>query len=149
MEDLAFVELDESHVRILELWLEDPESQRRLGRLAPVRTWFDYALASPGYFVWMIFDGVTAVGAAGFEMEDDETASLVFVVDPDLRNRGYGKQILALLLTRPEAARLKTLKAFVDADNDAHLHCLDAAGFVKQGPNPEDPDSLVYVHTLG
>ena len=54
MADLVFVPMDESELRTLESWLDDPELRRRYCR--PTHTWFDYVRHDPGVYAWMIHE---------------------------------------------------------------------------------------------
>ena len=143
---LTFEPVGESHVGTVDQWLQDAESQRRLGGMIPFRPCFEFIQENPDFHEWMVYDGNTAVGLAGFEIYEDGTAAAVLLVSPDRRGQGYGKRILEALCSRPELQPVNELIAPVDPDNQAALRCVRAVGFVDTGPDPEDKEFLRFVY---
>lgn len=146
MSELRFEPIAEEHVAIVEEWLEDRESQRRVGGMIPFRPCFEYQQATPGYYEWIVYDGKTPVGLTGFQVEDAGMAAVVLLVNPRLRSRGYGKTILKKLCSRPEAALVSELYAPIEPDNPESMRCFETAGFLNQGKDPENSEFLRYVY---
>ena len=145
---LTFEPIRESHIGTVEQWLEDAESQRRVGGMIPFGAGLVFIQKNPDYHEWMVYDGNTAIGLAGFEIYEDGTAAAVLLVSPDRRGQGYGKCILDALCSRPELQPVNELVAPVEPDHQAALRCLRAAGFVDTGPDPEDREFLRFVYRM-
>ena len=145
---LVFEPVGERHVGLVEEWLRDPESRRRLGGMIPFRPCFEYQQESPDYHEWIAYDGLEPVGLAGFEIYDDDTAAAVLLVHPERRGQGYGKAMLKALFHRPEAKRVKKMIAPVEPDHEVAVRCVRAAGFVDTGPDPDDPEFLRFVRAM-
>jgi hypothetical protein len=62
MRELTFQPVAESHVPVVERWLEDRESRRRSGGMIPFRPVFDYQQRTPGYHLWMVTERAAPVG---------------------------------------------------------------------------------------
>ena len=141
---MAFVLIDESGLRVLETWFDDPELQRRYSR--PDRTWFDYVCNEAGVRAWMIHENGAPVGHLQLDTDADGTGHIGLVVKPELRNRGYGKRILRAFLGRPEVRRLNTIVGCAEVDNVASHRCVRAVGFVQQGTEPDEEGFLSFVY---
>ena len=142
---LEFQPIADRHVAMVEDWLQDAESRRRLGGMIPFRPCFEYQQRSPGYHEWIVYDGGVPVGLAGFEIGDDDTAAVVVLVPPERRGQGYGASVLKALCSRPEAQGVSELVASVEPDHRAAIRCAQAAGFVDTGPDPDDAEFLRFV----
>jgi RimJ/RimL family protein N-acetyltransferase len=142
---LMFEPIVEGDIEMVEQWLDDPESRRRLGGMVPFRPCFAYQQAQADYHLWTVYAGATPVGLGGFEMDTDRTAALVLLVAPGHRRWGYGTRILLELCARSEALRAARLLAPVERDNEAAMHCLESVGFTDTGPDPDDPELLRFV----
>ena len=129
---------------MVEQWLDDSESRKRLGGMIPFRPCFEYQQAQPDYHEWIVYDGAVPVALTGFEIDESGAAAIVLLVRPDFRHQGYGKGILRELCHRPEAKRATELIAPVEPDHEAALRCVEAAGFISSGPDPNDPDFLRF-----
>ena len=143
---LVFEPIEESHVAMIEEWLRDPESMRRVGGMIPFRPCFEYAQQTPDFYEWIVCDGSVAVGLAGFEIDEDGTAGVVLLIRPDRRGTGYGKRSLEALCSRPELRPGTELAVFVEVDHEVALRCYRAVGFVDAGPDPEDEGFLKLVY---
>ena len=137
---LAYHSLTAALMPALEPWFDDSETQRYLGG----RPWLHRALAlvrsqpgTPsgattvaGRYVWVAAPAPERyVGLVDLETYADNSASFAFVVAPQLRGQGWGRQLLAELLARPELAQITLLYSDVDAVNTASRRCLERAGF--------------------
>ncbi|MBE2193770.1 MAG: GNAT family N-acetyltransferase [Anaerolinea sp.] len=148
MPEFTFRVLDESELRLYQAWFSDSELSRRIE--PPTAQWYNYVRSTPGYEVWMVYDGTAAVGVVSLEANpDDHTAWVLVVVNPAVRRQGYGHKLLQALIQRPEATHLNLLKATVEPDNLASLRCLQKAGFIQEPPEPDDEGFLHFKLGVG
>jgi RimJ/RimL family protein N-acetyltransferase len=143
-QELTFRPIAESDISLVEEWLEDPESKKCFGGMIPFRPYFEYQQTRPWYYVWMIYHGGTPVALAGFEIREDGSAAVLFLVCPNQRGRGYGSCVLKALASVPEAQSVRVFVAPVEPDNQAAISCLEAAGYKSMGTDPDDNDFLRY-----
>jgi len=129
---MTFTPITALDLPLLETWFQDAELRRRLGGMLPLPRYFDYVASVPDYHAWMVCEDSVAVGAAVLEIAPDVPQSFGFFVNPELRNRGYGRRIARALIEQPEAAGIKTFDVGVETDNEASRRCLEAVGFIKQ-----------------
>jgi len=142
---LDFVPLDETGLYTLESWFDDTELGRRYA--SPTCVWLDYVRLQPGVYAWMIFESGIPVGHFQLDTQDNASGYIGFVVNPKLRNRGYGKRILRDFLVRPEIEHLETILGTAEVDNVASHRCLEAAGFQQQNSAPDEEGFLTFVYT--
>ena len=127
---------------MLQSWFQDAEHARRIDY--PTQQWFDFVTTVSNRFARVAYEGNAPIGFVQYECKPDGTASLAYYVRPDLRGRGYGKQLLQAILAAPDSIHATAIWAGVDPDNLASLRCFEAVGFVNIGPYPGEP-SLVKV----
>ena len=125
---------------MLQSWFADAELARWVD--FPSRRWFDYTMGQPASYPCVAYEGEVPVGFVQYDTKPDGTASFLYYVRPDLRNRGYGRRILWAMLAAPELAGVDVVWCGVDPDNTASLHCLAAVGFTRVEPYPGDPSLL-------
>lgn len=125
-------------------WFSDPELNRRVS--APTEQWLRH-VNTEGNFAWLVYEGPEAVGQVQLDTCSDQTGSVDLVVNPALRGRGYGSRILANFLSRDEAACLREIEAWIEADNAASLRCFQKAGFAAQRSEPDENGLIVYAYT--
>ncbi|MBM4047540.1 MAG: GNAT family N-acetyltransferase [Planctomycetes bacterium] len=147
VEELSFRPIVESDIALVEEWLQDAESKRRLGGMIPFRPCFEYQQSKPGYHKWIVYHADTPVALTGFEIQEDGSAAVVLLVSPRRRGRGYGSCVLKALASVPEAQKVTTFVGLVEADHEVAIRCLEAAGYTEEGPDPEDPGFTRYVLT--
>lgn len=94
-------------------------------------------------FVWLVADENKSVGFVDLEIDDGE-AWFGFMVAPELRNQGYGTQMLQQLKKRPELQSIKRLKGGTDKDNVASRCCLEKCQFKRLSNNPNSEGSFNY-----
>ena len=148
MREIVLRPPNEADIATLEGWFEDAELRNRLGGVLPVREWCEFVAHEPDYFALLAWDADTPVGFAAFEVYEGRWASMFHLVDPQLRNRGYGKAILRALLARPELDPLGWIEASVEPDNVASIRCFRSAGFEQPSPEPDADGLLKLVHRL-
>ena len=132
------------HLPMFQSWFQDEELSQWVER--PSQRYLDYVATTPRQYACVAYEGDVAVGFIVFGLEDEEPASFMFFVRPDLRHQGYGKRILATALVAPEVADIDVWEAGVEPDNVASRRCLEAIGFTDQGRDPEWSDYLRYVY---
>ena len=156
---------------LTERWFADPDTQRWLGGPGwpglvldlHERPLEEYrGAAETGRHSWLAWDGDVAVGYAGCDTYDRWTtwdgapggrgvvstvpvpaANISYVVDPDLRRRGYGASVIAALLASPALAHVALFAAGVEPANTGSVRCLLRNGFQPLGPDP-DWEGIVY-----
>ena len=136
----------ESDLPMLEQWFQDTELRERLGATLPLRRWFDFVQSEPGYFSWLALDGDTVVGEVAVEIEPDGTASEAPMVNPALRGKGYGKEMLRAMLARSELAAVTEMRACIEPNNTASIRCHTSVGFVQQSSEPDEEGLLTLVY---
>ena len=144
MAELTFHLLDESELLLLDTWFQDVELRRRMQ--PPTLQWFGYITKAPGCYAWMVYEGDTALGQLQLDTYEDNTGSVGFAVNPQLRNQGYGKKILRVFLRRPEVTRLEQLEARIEADNPASIRCFQQAAFRQAGSEPDSEGFLRFTY---
>ncbi len=148
MRETVLRPLREADIATLEGWFDNAELRNRLGGVLPVREWCEFVANEPDYFALLAWGADTPVGLAAFEVYEGRWGSMFHLVDPQRRNRGYGKAILRALLGRPELDRLEWIEASVEPDNVASIRCFRAAGFEQASPEPDSNGFLTLVYRL-
>jgi RimJ/RimL family protein N-acetyltransferase len=143
--DLDFIPLDETGLYTLESWFNDAELGYRYAH--PTRIWLDYVRLQPGVYAWMILESGVPVGHLQLDTQDNASGYIGFVVNPKLRNRGYGQRILHAFLARPEARHLGRILGMTEVDNVASHRCMEAVGFQRQDGAPDEEGFLTFVYT--
>jgi RimJ/RimL family protein N-acetyltransferase len=148
---LRFVALDGQLVQEIGPWFDDPDTQRYLGgrdwiarelgliREMPGARQRDKTIV--GRWGWVAFDGAEPVGFVGAERYDDGTASATFVVAPDRRGQGIGRQVLSAMIDRSELAGVTRFVGGVEPDNVGCIQCLAALGATL--PSLVDDDGML------
>lgn len=134
---MEFLLVNHNDLEILEVWFKDKELILRLGGTLPLHQWFQYVIGNPNYYAWMVYENNVPVGQINLEIYDDFSAFVSILTNPKLRNRGYGKRILEMLLNRQELSIVKIIKVEIEPDNLASLHCFKKVGFIEEGINNE------------
>jgi RimJ/RimL family protein N-acetyltransferase len=132
----AFAEAD---LAVVERWFDRGETSAFLGgrdwpRLVlQLQGHTGAAAGGPPWTVsrtsWVGVVGDELVGLVDLEVFDDGSASLALVVDPDRRNRGHGRAILAALEFLDVAEPVRRFVACVAPTNKASIRCAHAAGY--------------------
>ena len=162
-------EADELH--IVEPWFHDAETRRWLGgpewprrmlelQTSPLREF--RGAQEIGRFQWLGWEDQTAVGYINCGTFDRWTAweggeggrgvvseipvasaGICYVVDPELRGRGYCARMIAELMRLPELNTIGLFAAGIEPDNVASAICLRSAGFEPLDAEP-DWEGIVY-----
>jgi RimJ/RimL family protein N-acetyltransferase len=74
---------------------------------------------------------------------DELSGGIAYVVDPALRRRGYGVDMILSLLQVPELGHVSFFAAGIEPENTASVQCLLSAGFHPLDPVP-DWEGIVY-----
>jgi L-amino acid N-acyltransferase YncA len=146
MPELQFFRLDENHLRLYQDWFQDDELKRRYE--PPTPQWFNYVRNTPGIFAWMIYDADIPVGQLQLDTSPDRSGYVGLVVNPALRQQGYGSKILKTFLDRPEVAGLIQLEVTIEPDNLASLRCFQQVGFIQMDKEPDGEGFLHFIFRL-
>src|SRR5271157_2791070 len=149
--------LEREHLRLVEPWFSDVETQRWLGGPDWPRLMVDLAdrplgdfrgAKETGRFRWLAWDGDDAVGYIDCGTFDrwttwDEgahgpraaatihvpSAAIAYVVDPSRRRRGYASAMITRLTALPDLDEVTLFGAGVEPDNVASVRALARSGF--------------------
>ena len=94
------------------------------------------------YDRWTTWEGGSR-GRGVIETIGVPSGSIAYLVDPNLRRRGYCTAMIRLLLTLPDLAHIELFAAGVEPDNVGSVRALVNAGFHPLDPNP-DFEGVVY-----
>jgi RimJ/RimL family protein N-acetyltransferase len=144
MSELTFHVVDDSGLREYQTWFQDAELRRRIE--PPTMLWFNYVTQTPGCYAWMVYQGNLALGQLQLNTYPNNTGSVGLVVNPKLRNQGYGKRILQAFLKRPEVMRLNQLEVTIEPDNLASIRCFQKVGFVQASSEPDQEGFLHFTY---
>jgi L-amino acid N-acyltransferase YncA len=144
MSELTFRPLDDRGLRLYEAWFQDTELRRRIE--PPTSQWFNYVSNTPGIYAWIIYHDDIPIGQLQLDTYANNTGSVELVVNPKMRNQGYGKKILKAFLMRPEVARLDQLEVTIEPDNFASLQCFQQVGFIQMSVEPDKEGFLHFIH---
>jgi len=106
--------------------------------------WIALERADPvGYIGCGVFDRWTACGAGRaadpevVSVVDRPAASIALVVDPIRRKAGIGRSMVRALVDALEVRHVEVFGAVAEPENVASIRCFEAAGFVRQGHEPD------------
>jgi RimJ/RimL family protein N-acetyltransferase len=158
---------------LVQPWFDDPETQRWLGGPgwpqmsialvdAPLseyrgarETKRDRFVAWDGecpvgyidcgtYDRWATWEGGTG-GRGVIAVIEVPSAAIAYVVDPMLRRRGYGVEMIHALTGMPELEHVGLFGAGVEPQNTASIQCLRSAGFSPLDSVPDWEGMVYYV----
>lgn len=161
----------EADLPLVESWFDDPETQRWLGGPswlqmsmalldAPLRKFRGARETRRHRFVawdgecpvgyidcgtydgWATWDGSTG-GRGVTAVIKVPSAAIAYVVNPMLRRRGYGVEMIHALTRQPELENVGLFGAGVEPQNLASIRCLRSAGFSPLDSVP-DWEGIVY-----
>jgi RimJ/RimL family protein N-acetyltransferase len=158
---------------VVQPWFEDVDTQKWLGGPGWPSLILDLAGSPLGEFrgavetgrhAWLAWHGGTPVGFIDCGTTDRwttweggpngrgvmatvprPTANISYVVNPAVRQRGYGTAIIRELLIHPELAHIKLFAAGIDSGNVASIRCARAAGFTPLSSEPDWEGVVYYV----
>lgn len=96
------------------------------------------------YDRWATWEGGPS-GRGLTDVIEVPSAAIAFVVDPELRRRGYGIEMIHALIARRELGHVGLFGAGVEPHNVASVQCLRSAGFIPHGPAPDWEGMVYYV----
>ena len=129
---ITFEPVTREHLKLLEEWMQDPESRAGVGGILPLDSWLEFVTGNDGQFARIVLDGAEPVGMVIVGLEDGE-AAVALLVAPEKRGRGYGKQILRELVHQPEVASARVFLAPIEPEHAASRKCFEAVGFRQEG----------------
>lgn len=119
-------------------WLNDKEARansfnKEMVAYEDHEQWFDKSLADERRQIFIAMNFMMPVGQIRLDYEDDETATISYMVDAESRGLGYGKKLL--LLVEKEALKAKPegvkLVAHVLPANEASIKTFENAGYTR------------------
>ncbi|SHF22488.1 Protein N-acetyltransferase, RimJ/RimL family [Seinonella peptonophila] len=136
--ELTFRKFEESDLDFLKNWFEDVELKKRLGGMLSLDEWYFRVIKIPNQKHIMFLNDGRPVGKVCIEEYENKTASISLFVNPQLRNQGFGSNILTYILSHPIVGHLESITAYIEPDNPASYFCFKKVGFVDQGVINED-----------
>lgn len=127
----------EKNIPELKTWFNDTEVKKRLGGLLPLEKWFANVKNNAQYFILLAHSNTQVVGLAIVDIEDSK-GNIAIVTQPDLRNKGVGKQVIKKVMNLPEMHQVKKWYAGIEADNSASLRCFQSVGYILENSEPDE-----------
>jgi RimJ/RimL family protein N-acetyltransferase len=81
-------------------------------------------------------------GRGVVDVIDEPSGAMAYVVDPALRRRGYGFDMMLALMGIPALSHVQLFAAGIEPENTASVRCLLSAGFAPL--DPADWEGIVY-----
>jgi RimJ/RimL family protein N-acetyltransferase len=162
---------DRDQLRLIELWFEDPETQRWLGGPDWPRMILDLADAPLGEFRgaqetggcrFLAWDNDVPVGyvdCGTFDrwttweggpdgrgvvgVIDELSGGIAYVTNPTQRRKGHGAQMILAMMETDALKHVSLFAARVEPENTASVGCLVSAGFQPLDP-VVDWEGIVY-----
>lgn len=94
---------------------------------------------------YTVYGGESPDGPIITEQIDVTTGAIAFVVDPNLRRRGFARAMITALIRRPELRSIELFEAGVEPDNLGSRKCLEAAGFRLRSVQVDFEGMLYYL----
>lgn len=142
--NLIFRPLDQSDITELEEWHQDTELRKRYGESDWPNMLLKLIEKDPNRKCWIVREGDARVAYVDLEVED-RVGHIGLVVNPSLRNRGFGKRVLTAALSLLELRNVKEVHAGIEQDNVASLQCFKAVGFKQINEKPDHEGCLNFV----
>lgn len=145
VDSIVFTPLVAEHLQELEQWHQDSELARRYaGTKWPLQLW-DILQKDPMRRCWVVSAGDEAIGYVDFEMHPEEHLAWIgLAVKAEKRGQGWGKRILQAFLKTPFAQKFTEIRAGIEPDNTASIHCFSSAGFVPLSTKPDEEGVIDY-----
>lgn len=104
----------------------------------------------PGIREWTAYDETGArVGHVGLALPGPTVARVVrVIVDPELRGRGLGRQLMVAVMEQARGLGVTTLTLNVVAENHRAIGLYRSLGFEDSGVHPDRDDMRVMTRTL-
>ncbi|HEK9103800.1 TPA: GNAT family N-acetyltransferase [Bacillus pseudomycoides] len=133
-------------MNIMVSWFEDSEVHKRLGGMLPLQEWYSFAKDNKSYNIWVAEQEGKIIGISMVEIEEG-TGSIALLIDPSLRGKGLGKEIIRKTMLLGEMKDLKKWFAGIEMDNIACLKCFESNGYSYEDIRPDEDGyySLIYI----
>lgn len=133
---LRLVPLENVPTQAIDVWWEDPETQRSwgtggYGALQTLRLSLDSADgdSTSARKALIALEGGEPVTLIELSPNEDGTADVAILVAPEKRSRGVGRRALEMLVRSQYAEGVREFSAIVAPENVASIKCFEAAGF--------------------
>lgn len=139
-DEIAFRRFTIEDLETYRSWFLDDQIARFLSY--PTGEWYAHVTGSDTARCW----AATAAGPAMLaeiqvDRDEDGVGHVELAVRPDMRGRGYGKQVLQAFLSGPGRA-FAELHAHIEIDNVASLACFRRCDFV-EAPEQDDDEFVL------
>lgn len=96
------------------------------------KNWMKSKLSDEKCRMLMLVDGDELLGNIRLDLEGEnsEIAEISYMINPECRGRGYGKDILRMV-EKELPATVKVLTGFVKLENVASQKCFESSGYVR------------------
>ncbi len=110
------------------------------------KKWMKSKLEDSNCYLFILAEGDELLGNVRLDLtgENGEVGEISYVINPDHRGKGYGKEILRVLETAVPSC-VRALAGFVKTDNVASQRCFEANGYVELSAG----DVIGYIKLLG
>jgi len=147
-DDVTLKAVQLSDLPLLEQWLNDHETRRRMDGLLPLSQWYGYYESSLGrIFAWIGYAQEQPIGMIMVETEGD-AGYIAMMVNPALRNRGFGKRLLREAMNHPGLTHLLRWEAGIEADNQASIACFRALQFTADKTEPDEDGFISFIYDI-
>jgi RimJ/RimL family protein N-acetyltransferase len=135
-------DINRNDLPALERWFEETETKNRLGGMLPLARWFENVRILTNQKNYMALTGEVSTGMVTLETYEDRTASIALLVNPALRNQGFGKAIIRHALKLLDGCT--EVHAHIEQDNTASIRCFGACGFIECSVDADDMLDMVH-----
>ena len=110
------------------------------------KKWMKSKLNESKCYLFILTDGDDLLGNVRLDLtgEQGEVGEISYVINPDYRGNGYGKEILRVL-EKSVPSGVRALAGFVKTDNVASQRCFEANGYAELSAG----DVIGYIKLLG
>ncbi len=132
---MEFKPADNAALLLLQDWFTDPILRRWY--CPPTPAWFEYVINDPNVFCWLAYENDSPIGLIQLDIENDR-GSIGYLVNPELRRRGFGKRMIVEFLQCAQIPPIKRIIAEMEEENVASVRCAITAGFSKDYDPPSE-----------
>jgi RimJ/RimL family protein N-acetyltransferase len=134
---LQFTKLRLEDADVLAIWFQDAELQKQMGGCLPLETWLPFACTTDTQLNLLVLEGTAPVGVLTLEPFATSSAFLGVFINPALRERGTGRQIVRAGLER--FTWIDRFFADISLTNPRSEACFEACGFTAT-TDSDDPE---------
>ncbi len=133
---MRFEKLSRENAPLLKQWFAKPVPENQFIQFyEDTDKWMQLIHDSDSRFGYIVYKDDQMVGFADIEIDGD-TASTAVGVTPELRGRGFGKELMKAIFDLPILQGIHKLVGGVETDNIASARMLLSLGYI-EGKNDE------------